>query len=925
MTSHPPFSRTALRTTAALLDVLAERAGETAVQTLRENGAERLSRGELADSARRLAWGLTGAGLRPGDHVAMLAENRPEWIVAALAVMAAGGVVVPLDAQLADKPLVHCLADSEARFAFTTADGAARIERLCPKPGLRLLLFDAAPDDARSWRRLLPDRAEALPQIEPGDPATLFYTSGTTGAPKGVPLTHANLAHQLNMVVEVNIAVAGDRVLLPLPFHHVYPFVIGILAMLAVGAAVVLPHALTGPQLARALREGDVTVMIGVPRLYAALFTGIQTRVESAGRVRAALFNALLGLSCRLRRHAGIHAGRRLLRSLHRQLAPSLRVMASGGAALDAGLAAKLDGLGWQVVIGYGLTETAPLLTINPPGSGRPGSAGRPVRDVEICIDPDAQPGEADSETTPRPPRERRAAKPGEAGEILARGPNVFGGYRNLPGDTRRVFTADGWFRTGDLGSRDAGGFVHVLGRLSTMIVAASGKNIDPETVEDAYLAAPVIREIGVLQVEGRLVAVIVPNLEKIPARNGNQAAAAVRHAVEERSAKLPTYQRIGDYVVVSEPLERTRLGKLRRHMLAGRYRSAKDAWKPGGAQAGVMTPERMPPEDRALLENAAANAIWQWLAARHADKGLTPDTSPQLDLGMDSMAWLNLTLTIGQLTGVELGEDAIARVQTVRDLLREVAAASAGGRHTPPPDPLDEPERKLTGEQKQWIEPLGPLARVWSALWFEFNRLAMRGLFRVRAVGCGNLPTSGPFVLAPNHASYLDPFAVAAALRPGVQRQTYWAGWTGVAFSNAFARFGSRLCQVVPIDPERGVVSSLAFCAAVLKRGKNLVLFPEGERSASGRLLPFRPGIGILLHRIPLPVVPVFIHGSHDALPVGRALPRLKRITLVFGQPLDPRELERQGAGAEPHDRIAQALRERVAALGREMGGSSE
>ncbi|MBI5688231.1 MAG: AMP-binding protein [Verrucomicrobia bacterium] len=919
MTSLPPQPGPSLRVVPDLLCALAGRADLPAVIALQESGAERWSCGELADGAQRLARGLAEAGVRRGDHVAMLAENRPEWIVAALAVMAAGGVVVPLDAQLADKPLVHCLADSEARFVFTTADGAARIERLCPAPGPKLILLDAAQEDGRSWRRLLPDKAAALPRIEPGDPATLFYTSGTTGAPKGVPLTHANLAHQMNMVVEVNLAFAGDRVLLPLPFHHVYPFVIGLLAMLAVGAMIVLPHALTGPQLARALHEGDVTVLMGVPRLYSALWTGIQSRVESAGRVRAALFNALLGLSGWLRRSFGVSAGKFLLRSLHKQLAPSLRIAASGGAALDAELAAKLDGLGWQVAIGYGLTETAPLLTINPPSSGRLASAGRPAPSVEICIDPDARPGEAGDEATPCPPRARRAAKPGEQGEILARGPNVFSGYRHLPDDTRGAFTTDGWFRTGDLGCLDADGFVYVLGRLSTMIVAASGKNIDPETVEDAYLASGVIHEIGVLQAGGRLVAVIVPEPAKIPARNGHHVAAAVRRAVEERSAKLPSYQRISDYVIVSEPLERTRLGKLRRHTLAGRYQGAKAALKAGEAQAGALPPGLMSPEDRALLENAAASAVWQWLAARHSDKRLTPDTSPQLDLGVDSMAWLNLTLTIGQLAGVELGEDAIARVQTVRDLLREVAAASAAGQRTPPADPLDEPEKKLTDEQKQWIQPLGPLALAWSAMWFEFNRLVMRGVFRVRAVGVEHLPARGPFVLAPNHASYLDPFAVAAALRPRVQRQTYWAGWTGVAFGNVFARFGSRLSQVVPIDPERGVVSSLAFCAAVLRRGKNLVLFPEGERSASGQLLPFRPGVGILLRRIPAPVVPVFIHGSYDALPVGRALPRLKQITIIFGKPLDPRDLERQGIGAEPHDRIAQALRERVAALGRE------
>lgn len=915
MTSHSPSPHATLRTAAELLDVLSGRADTTAVLALQETGATRWTCGELADDAQRLAHGLIEAGVGRGGHVVLLADNRPEWIVAALAVMAAGGVVVPLDAQLAEKSLAHCLADSAARLVFTTADGAARIEKLCPEHGSQLLLLDAAQDAPRSWRRLLSDKTFALPQLQPGDPATLFYTSGTTGAPKGVPLTHANLAHQLNLVVEVQLAVAGDRALLPLPFHHVYPFVIGLLAMLAVGATVILPHALTGPQLARALREGDVTVMIGVPRLFSALWTGIQSRVESAGRLRGVLFGAMLSVSGWLRRELGVSAGKLLLRSLHRQLAPSLRIMASGGAALDAKLAAALEDLGWQVAIGYGLTETAPLLSINPPGSGSLASAGRPVPGVEICIDPDAQPGEAD-ETASRPsPHERRAAKPGEKGEILARGPNVFGGYRHLPEDTRRAFTTDGWFRTGDLGYRDDDGFVHVLGRLSTMIVAASGKNIDPEAVEDAYLQSGVIREIGVLQTDGKLVALIMPNLERIPARTASHVAAAIRRAVEECSAKLPSYQRISDYVIVSEPLERTRLGKLRRHTLAERYRSAKAAVKAGEAQAGALSPEQMSAEDRALLEGAAARAVWQWLASRHPDKRLTPDTSPQLDLGVDSMAWLNLTLAIGQLTGVELSEDAIARILTVRDLLREVAV----GQRTSPTDPLDEPEKKLTDEQKQWIQPLGPLALTWSAMWFEFNRLVMRSVFRVRAVGVENLPASGAFVLAPNHASYLDPFAVAAALRPRMQQQTYWAGWTGVAFGNAFARFGSRLCQVVPIDPERGVVSSLAFCAAVLKRGKSLVLFPEGERSADGQLLPFRQGVGILLHRIPALVVPVFIHGSHDALPVGRALPRLRRITVVFGQPLDPCELERSGVGAEPHERIAQALHERVAALGRE------
>jgi long-chain acyl-CoA synthetase len=192
-----------------------------------------------------------------------------------------------------------------------------------------------------------------------------------------------------------------------------------------------------------------------------------------------------------------------------------------------------------------------------------------------------------------------------------------------------------------------------------------------------------------------------------------------------------------------------------------------------------------------------------------------------------------------------------------------------------------------------------------------------MRGLFRLRAEGLENLPERGPFVITPNHVSYLDSFVVAAALDYGLLRRTYWAGWTGAAFSNPLNRFVSRLAQTVPIDPDRAGVSSLAFGAAVLKREKNLVWFPEGERSPTGRLQPFKPGIGMLLNHFRVPVVPVFIHGTGEAMPRGKALVRPAKITVVFGKPLEVSDLEQQGEDGQPHDRIIQGLHDRMAELG--------
>ncbi len=897
-----------LRTLRALVDELSEHGDRPAILALREEGVECWSFSELADHTRRLARGLARTGVDRGDHVALLAGNRPEWVAACLAVIEAGAVVVPLDAQLGDEALGRVLEDSGAKLVFTTADQTSRLERLDTEAAPRLVLLDAAGGDERSWRRLVADQAVEPPQVEPDDPAALFYTSGTTGAAKGVPLSHGNLVFQLNTLLGADLVTEDDSILLPLPLHHVYPFVMGMLTPLAAGLPIVLPQSLTGPQLVRALREGEASLIIGVPRLYGALYSGIEGRAKSSGRIAATLFGTGVGVCANLRRRTGLDIGKLPLRPLRERFGPKLRVLASGGAALDPDLAWKLEGLGWRVAVGYGLTETAPLLTLNPPDGKKLGSVGRPVPRVEIRIDPSALPSELERGG-------RQTDTPRQEGEILARGPNVFSGYRNMPEETGKVFTDDGWFRTGDLGYFDEDGYLYVTGRASTLIVTESGKNVQPEEVEGVYLENPFISEIGVLQKDRRLVAVIVPEIGEVRRRGDGEIDRAIREAVEEGSRRLPSYQRISDYAISREPLEYTRLGKLRRHILNERYERAKRGEEsPDQAAAGPISVQEMSGEDRALLEHPAAKKVWDLLASRYPDRRLTPEASPQLDLDIDSLGWVNLTLEIGERTGVELDEEAIERIDTVRDLLREVAEGGTAARRI---SPLEEPEGVLDDRQKRWLNPLGPVASTVARGMFALNRVVMRGAFRLRVKGLEHLPDGGPFVIAPNHVSYLDSFVVAAALDYRVLRRTYWAGWTGAAFGNPLTRAVSRLAKAVPIDPERAGLSSLAFGAAVLKRQKNLVWFPEGQRSPTGQLQPFKPGIGMLLNHFRVPVVPVLIRGTYEAMPLGKALPRPKKVTVVFGRPLDAGELERQGKGDQPQDRIVRALRDRVAELG--------
>lgn len=858
---------------------------------------------ELATQARKFAEHLRRHEAHPGDPVVLLGPPSPAYIAAALGTWWLGAAVAPIDAQFSDEVLRHVFEDSGAKRVVTTAELADRLEHLVAESNLQVYLLDSAPDHSRYWLPGDVGELEEPAAVAGADAvAALFYTSGTTGMPKGVPLTHRNVAYQLTTIREEKLVEPGARLLLPLPLHHVYPFVIGTLAPLSLGVCIVLPASLTGPQLIRALQEGHVTHLIGVPRLYDALLSGFRGRIQEQGRLASAGFAALFAISRVLRRVFRVRAGKVLLRSVHRRLGPEIEVAASGGAPLADDVAWDLETLGWKVGIGYGLTETSPLLTINAPGAVRIGSVGRVVDGTELRIVP--------VQDVPAP-----------VGEVQARGPGVFHGYHNLPEKTREAFTEDGWFRTGDLGRLDDENYLYLSGRASTLIVMPGGENIQPEDLERAYAEPPAITEIGVLQHDSRLVAVVVPDSSAIGNAAPQEVRKAVQRAINARSRTLPSYQRLSDFVVTQEALARTRIGKIQRHTLQERFEELErgEAHEAPG-EAGPIAIEAMSDRDRDLLDVDSARRAWEWLADKYGTVRLTPDTDVRLELDIDSLEWINITERIREITGVELTEDAVGRIETVRDLLAEVAEGSAeAGAAAEAPELFDNPDAALTERQRRWLEPLPGAARAAAWLIYRLDRALVRTLFRLRVEGLDRVPRDHPFIIAPNHTSYLDPFVVAAALGFDQLRNIHWGGWTGAVLANRGVRLVTRLAQTVPIEGERGLRSSLAAGAAVLKRNRSLVWFPEGARSPDGELKRFRPGIGMLLTHFDVPVVPVHIRGAYESLPRGSRRLRLRPIRIVFGTPVRAEALEARGEGEEAHDRIANALHDAVAELGRE------
>ncbi len=885
-----------LRSLVSVVERLSDWGDSVAICAMTEGGHEDHLYSEIAVLVPRLAAGLVERGLKVDDCVAIYAPNCFEWFVAGLAVVSAGGVIVPIDVQVSQEGLQHVIDDSGAQLAFTSE----ALNKNLREVGLtKTYLFDTE-DATQDWKRLIGDSDTRLPNVSPDDRAILFYTSGTTGVPKGVPLTHAKLVHSLNALFDLEIVKSGDRLLVPLPLHHVYPVVMGVLYSLFLGLKVILPQELTGPAVARALKEGDATALIGVPRLYRAIVSGIMARATGQGGIKKILFKTLYGISYWARKVLGIRLGKILLRPLHEQLGPNLNILASGGSKLDAELALSLEALGWRVAIGYGLTETAPLLTNTLPGDGHYDTVGSPVPGVEIRIDKTLV-GSFDEETGQV-----------EQGEIVAKGPNIFDGYHGLPEATAQAFTEDGWFRTGDLGYFDDKGLLHVLGRASSTIVTAGGENIQPEDIEAVYQQHPLIEEIGVLQHEEQLVALIVPSPIELQRIGDADPEWNVRKALALQARELASYQCITDFALTRKTLPRTRLGKLRRHLLLQPYLDAKSGEALSGKPA---TFEELSDEDRNRLEDPAVLRVWEWLCQRYSDKDLTPDTSPQLELGIDSLEWLNVTLEIRERAGIELTQDVYGHIETVRHLLDAVAEASVAG-DSVSTLPFDNPQEQLSPMQLAWFKPLGTFSSAARWLLDKVNWLAMKFMFKLKIEGIENLPDEGQYIICPNHLSYIDPMAVTAALPRRHLDRLYWSGWQGVVARNPINSYVARLGHTVPIDPLKGALSSLAVGAAILDANRILGWFPEGRRSPGGNLQTFKPGIGLLAEHFNVPIVPMFVSGSFEALPTSRTFPRCHPVTLYIGKPVTPKELANEGEGDTAAERITSGLRKRIAAL---------
>ena len=857
-----------VRTLQTLVRDLGRHGDRAAIVAFTPAGREEWSYRRLHDTVWRLTAGLVSRGYGPKARVAVISANSPAVIVLRLALAAAGCVAVPFDDMISPAELDRAIADSGARALFISHEVAQRVT-----PDVEAVyLLDG--DDA-SWTALMADAAPAdWPDLKPDDVTALVYTSGTTGTAKGVPLSHENFLINVDALSAGGFIDARDNTLLPIPLHHAYPYMAGLLVPLACGATIVLPRGVTGGDIAEALSQARVTAMVGVPRLYEAMADGITARIAAGGAFTRLVFGGLLALSIAARRRLGLRLGRLLMMPVRARFAPALRLLASGGARLEDKVAWTLEGLGFEVLSGYGLVETASVTTYNRHGRGRIGCEGLPVEGAEIRIDrPDVD----------------------GIGEIQIRGPHVFAGYHDNPEATAEAFAAEGWFRTGDLGHLEADGALVVVGRSKEIIVLAGGKNVGPEEIEDALTSSGFIEDAAVLEVDGDLHALVVPDMAALRDVATGRLDEVIRVAVIESCVELAPYKRVTGFRLWRQPFPRTRLGKIRRFALPAIYADAE--------RAASRAPDEYDENDLALLARPEAARALELIRRRFAGVPVHLDTSPQLDLGVDSLAWLEIAQELEAEIGIAIPVETVAEIVTIRELIRAVTSREPSVSHVAP------------SPAKSWtLQKHGPGMRAFAFLMYGLNRLVMRGLFRVKVRG--EWPESdGPVLFVVNHASDIDSFITAAAMPWRVARETWWSGEVTRVFSTPLRRWFARAGQVLPID-DRRPAESLEHARSILARDGHLVWFPEAWRTPDGRLQPFMRGVGILVNEERPRVCPVWLEGTFEVLPRHRRLPRIRPVTLILGPAIPGDDLAVGPDSADPAADVAAAIRAHVARL---------
>lgn len=752
-------------------------------------------------------------------------ENRPELLYSFLGTWDKSGTCVCLDASLSGEELVYYINDSDSKYIYTSKGNLPKVQKALEisRKTLGIAVVDEIEDKEFDGELVINAPA-------PENVALMLYTSGTTGNPKGVMLKFDNILINVEGLDKYNMFVQEDIVLALLPMHHIFPLLGSGVIPLAKGATIVFLKEMSSQAMVDAFQKYKVTMMIGVPRLWEMLHQKIMEKIN-ASKVTKGIFKLAEKID-------NISFSKKIFKKVHDNFGGNLRFFVSGGSKLDPKIARDFLTLGIKICEGYGMTETAPMISFTPLNEIMPGSAGKILPGIEVKIADD--------------------------GEIIARGRNVMKGYYKRPEATAETIDKDGWIHTGDLGEIK-NNYLYVTGRKKEMIVLSNGKNINPIEIEQWIMGKTnLIQEIVVAEIDSVLTAVIYPNFQKISEEKVTNIKETLKWGViDSYNGKAPNYKKILDIRIVQEEMPKTKIGKIRRFMIPEMLK---------GKDNENIVIEEPKFEEYTMLKDYLVKV---------KKKPVTPFAHIELDLGMDSLDMVELLTYLESTFGIKASEELIIENSTVEKLAEYIK----------------ENRGENVIEEVNWKEYLNkdidvefPKSNIVTKIGKAILWIVFKLYIRVKKEGAENI-TTDPVIYAGNHQSFLDAFLFNHVVPTNVLNNVYYLAKVK-HFSKGYMKTLGENSNVILVDINKNLGEVLQTLAMVLRSGKSVAIFPEGARTRDGKMLEFKKAFAILAKELNIPIVPFGIKGAFEAFPSNSKFPKSSNVEIKFFERIEPKDM---------------------------------
>ncbi|BBF44037.1 long-chain-fatty-acid--CoA ligase [Lachnospiraceae bacterium KM106-2] len=784
---------------------------------------QKVSYQEMIQKVESYSLILNEIGLREGNRVAIVAESKPEWVFAYLAILKNKGTAVLLDASLPAEELKVLIKKSRLSAIYASATQLEKIIEVEKMPILNVSEGGIRTNNEVCDQTLL-DGDERI--------ASIIFSSGTTKVASGIMHGHDGIIGSALMCVNNNGVDGSDRFFGILPNSHIYGLYTQVIAPLILGGSVCFIESLDAACLLGALQGYQPTVFPAVPKVFELLKTSIMKKIESKKSTKK-IFDRLFPICLKKRKATGRNLGKIVFGSIHKGFGGKMKIMASAGAPMDVKTAEFYYGVGFNMLITYGATETS-IPTIGNYGDHiTVDSCGRPYPEVMVKLD--------------------------ESGEILIQSPYMMLGYFDDEQATKEAFTEDGWFKTGDLGSIDEHGDIRIHGRCKDNIVLATGKKIAPDDIENAYDGILGVKELVICGIADEQAG--HDNVHAFVVADGVEEA-TIRQRLKERGKTLSQNMRLREIHFVNE-IPKTSLQKPKRYLLkkAISHKVKKEVVE---AKKEKLTLE-------AFVTKVIANL------AQVPEEELKGETCFLQELSIDSLSSIQLALDIEEFSGVDVTE-RLKIDMTIAQLVEVIKEGNVESEHKLDVSQYPQDKKKLHYGV------------------FAFHRWLVGTIYKVKIQNDSVIPKNQGYLLCSNHVTNFDYLILTQNFRRKEFQQFGCMAKQELFKDKRVNRLLINTAGMIPVNRSGNASEAIEVVKSKLKENWGILIHPEGTRSKDGNMGEYKKGIAAIAIESGVPIIPAYIKGGHEIFPPSQNMPNLfnfkkwRRYSLevIYGEPID-------------------------------------